>query len=123
MCIEEFGMKEYKKGFIEHVDKEKAENTWIVLNNEEVIATICYYKITDEIAEIKRIYINKNYRGEGIGTYLINMIIEHIKNKGYSIIYLETNDVFKKAIEFYKSYGFTLKDYTNNKYAFEMKLK
>jgi ribosomal protein S18 acetylase RimI-like enzyme len=67
---------------------------------------IALRKISDSICEMKRLYVNDEYRGLGIGKKLIMMIIEEARKLHYSYIRLDTLPSMKKAQELYMTLGF-----------------
>ena len=62
---------------------------------------------------INNIIVVKEHRGEGIGTGLINRVVDYYKNKGFSNINLVTNEF--QAPTFYKKCGFELEFVRENK--------
>ena len=60
----------------------------------------------DAISELKRMYVNKNYRGQGLGKRLLIKSIEVGKELGYKKMRLDTLPTMKAAIGLYKKMGF-----------------
>lgn len=67
---------------------------------------IALRRISDDICEMKRLFVQKNYRGLGIGKKLIVMIIEEARELKYSYIRLDTLPTMQKAQELYESLEF-----------------
>lgn len=63
-------------------------------------------KISEEICQMKRLYIRDAFRGLGIGRKLVSMIIEEAKGMGYSYIRLDTLPTMQEAQKLYTSFGF-----------------
>jgi GNAT superfamily N-acetyltransferase len=63
-------------------------------------------KLEDEVGEIKRMYIRPEYRGQGLGTELLNKLISKAKEFNFSILRLETGDYSTTAHRVYRSAGF-----------------
>lgn len=63
-------------------------------------------KVSENICEMKRLYVRDYYRGLGIGNELITMIIEEARKMNYSYMRLDTLPTMGKAQELYRSYGF-----------------
>lgn len=123
ICVKEHGLTHYKDRIIEHVKNETIMKRWILLDKSKIIATICYTERNKEIAEIKKVYVKKEYRHQGIGTRLLNMVIHHLKNANYFSTYIGTSDHFKYAREIYEKLGFKFKCYEEDGYLLEMKLR
>jgi ribosomal protein S18 acetylase RimI-like enzyme len=56
---------------------------------------------------MKRLFVNNNYKGKGIGKKLVEIIINEGKIKGYEKIRLDTlNNKMETALKIYYKYGF-----------------
>lgn len=87
----------------------------LVYENEQAIACAAYRKIGDAICELKRMYIKPNYRKQGIGQKLVDMLSQKAKQNGYDIIRLDTLDTMLPAISLYRNNGFyTISAYYHN---------
>ncbi|MBI3380062.1 GNAT family N-acetyltransferase [Candidatus Gottesmanbacteria bacterium] len=60
------------------------------------------------MAELKRFYIDKNYRGKGYGSQLVDKAIEFCRNNKFHKIILDTWSNFSIASKMYKKRGFKL---------------
>jgi putative acetyltransferase len=79
----------------------------VILNSEgEIIASTGIYRINDKTCELRKMYLLKEYRGIGLGKFLLDHSIEQAKRLGYNKIILETASVLKEAINLYEKYGF-----------------
>jgi len=63
-------------------------------------------KISDEIGEIKRMYIRPFHRGRGYGKQMLNKLLEVGRRFGCSSFLLETSKFMTVAQHIYKSAGF-----------------
>jgi len=59
---------------------------------------------------IEGFFINKEYRGKGIGKMLMNYLFSFVRKKSKNIV-VQVEIINKKAIEFYKNCGFKQKSY------------
>jgi ribosomal protein S18 acetylase RimI-like enzyme len=64
-------------------------------------------EITSEIAEMKRLYIRKEFRGKGLSRELIAGLFSAAKKMNYKAVRLDTLPQMKEAISLYQSLGFT----------------
>lgn len=78
----------------------------IVYDQNTPIACAAYRKIGEGICELKRMYIQPNYRGQGIGQELVKLLCEKAKLNGYNFMRLDTLDSMIPAITLYHNNGF-----------------
>ena len=64
-------------------------------------------KLSNEIGEIKRMYIRPHYRGKGYGKQILNKLLDVGRDFGCSSFVLETSKFMTAAHKIYKSAGFT----------------
>ena len=72
---------------------------------EEIIGYLIFREIEPEI-EILKIGVRKEYQRKGVGTKLIQKLIEIAKEKNISKIFLEVKASNLSAYNFYKKLGF-----------------
>ena len=83
-------------------------NFWAALHDEKVVGTIALISIGDGKGVIRKMFVNKDFRGKeyGIAQSLLNGLIDFCKEKGIKDLYLGTVDILKAAIRFYERNGF-----------------
>ncbi|MGY0374599.1 GNAT family N-acetyltransferase [Clostridium sp. JNZ J1-5] len=67
---------------------------------------IALRNISEDICEMKRLYVRDCYRGLGIGKKLITIVIQEALKINYQYIRLDTLPMMKNAQALYKSLGF-----------------
>lgn len=92
--IEEIYMK--KGGIFEVIENEK----------KEIIGTVALLKIDPNKCKMRKMYVNKKYRNQGLGHILMKRMIKIAKDLGYNEIILETVHTMTAAINLYNKYGF-----------------
>lgn len=75
-------------------------------SNNRIIGTLALYNLGNKIAEIKKMYLHKDYRGLGIGKQSMIYLIELAKKKRYDRLEIETASVLASAIKLYEKFGF-----------------
>ena len=63
-------------------------------------------KYEEKTAELKRMYVRKEYRGQRMGVELLKRSLYMAKELGYEKIRLDTLENMDRAQELYKSFGF-----------------
>ncbi len=75
---------------------------------QSIIGTVGLWRIDDDNVELRKMYLDKNYRGNGLGRYLIEHAIFSACKIGFKHMVLETASVLKEAVALYSRYGFTV---------------
>lgn len=73
---------------------------------EIVLGMVAYYQHSDTRCEMKRLYVRPEGRGYALGDRLIESIMDHAKNSGYTKMVLDTIEPLQAAIHLYKKHGF-----------------
>ena len=75
--------------------------------DEETAGCIALRKFQEDICEMKRLYVRREFRGLGLGKILIEKLIEEARAGGYKKMRLDTlPDKMPKAVGLYTAYGF-----------------
>lgn len=80
----------------------------VVYDGYKPIGCASFKKYDDECAEVKRVYIQEEYRGRGISKILMEMLELSAREKGYTYFILETSELFVQAINLYQSIGYEM---------------
>lgn len=103
--VDEYGFEEHKIGIEKEDNSIYAKvggNFWIAVDEkDEIIGTIAVYKHSDSDIEIKRLYVRKDYRGEGLSKALYEKVMELCRENSFKKIFLGTYDRLENAIYFY----------------------
>jgi GNAT superfamily N-acetyltransferase len=65
-------------------------------------------RLSQDSAEIVRIYLDPKYRGCGYGSKMVDRLIDDARQFGYVRLYLDTGEFMKSAHRIYESYGFEI---------------
>ncbi|MBI9035691.1 MAG: GNAT family N-acetyltransferase [Bacteroidales bacterium] len=95
---------------IVHKQYTKPEGALILIQHPDsnhAIGCVGIRKFDDGVAELKRMYIQPQFRGKGLASKLLSMAIDLCNELNYCKILLDTLDTMKPAIALYKKHGFT----------------
>jgi putative acetyltransferase len=86
---------------------------WVVeqqqpMQQPTIVATSAYrpYNRGANAVEIRKMYLNANVRGQGLGRFLLMQLEQAIQARGYDEIWLETASVLKTAVILYEKSGY-----------------
>ncbi len=82
--------------------------TFLVLeaNNDSIIGAYGLYPMENRTCELRKMYLHKAYRRQGLGKFLLEDALSRARQLGFKTMILETASVLNEAIALYKSYGF-----------------
>lgn len=80
----------------------------IVYNNKEPVAIGCFKKRDDETVEIKRMFVQKAYRGKGLSKQVLYRLEQWAIECAYQYAILETSVRFDTAKNLYLSNGYAI---------------
>ena len=75
-------------------------------DDKKIIGCVGLYPISKERCELRKMYLDKEYRGRGLGKKLLEHSLSSASKLGFSEVVLETATVLKEAIQLYESFGF-----------------
>ena len=63
-------------------------------------------KYSETDVELKRIFVQPEYQGQGVGRQLVSRLIDWAKELGYERMILETGELLKESCALYQKLGF-----------------
>ena len=84
----------------------KNGNILIASYRDKIVATAALLKVNSSLCELTKMAVTEKMQGYGIGKKLLNAMIDHAKNKGYTKVILLTSPKLEYAVRLYKSFGF-----------------
>ncbi|MBA3632812.1 MAG: GNAT family N-acetyltransferase [Acidobacteria bacterium] len=79
---------------------------WIVEEDNKIFATVAIMMLDEKTAELKSLYVHKNFRKQGLGEKLTELAINFARKKGRNKINLWSDTRFTKAHRLYERLGF-----------------
>ena len=110
------GFKDFGFEYLEEYDSDledpkkhyidKGGMFFVLKDDEKIIGTVAIVNKGNKVAELKRLYVDKEYQGKGFGSKLLDTAIAYCKEKGFTKLEFETNKKFTKAHLLYQKRGF-----------------
>ncbi len=104
--------KLYKTWIEKSLSGELADKVFVWKDKNKIVGFVTL-KIKDDEAEIGLIAVSKKVQGQQIGTKLVDACVYYLQKKSISILNVPTQLHNTQACNFYKKYGFTIKNITN----------
>lgn len=84
------------------------DRVWFCEHNNKIIGSLFLQHRENNTAQLRYFYLEKEYRGLGLGKLLMNRYIEFYKECQYDSSYLWTTDELDTAAAIYAKHGFLL---------------
>lgn len=79
---------------------------YLAFCNDEAVGCITLRRLDEKTCEMKRLYVQPQYQGLGIGWQLVQRIIAEAQAIGYTAMLLDTLPFLTEALHLYKKIGF-----------------
>lgn len=82
---------------------------WVLTDNDDVVVGGAGFSMLPYISgccELQKIYLKDEYKGQGFGLKLLQLIVDNARKLGYNKMYLESHDRLDLALKLYVKYGF-----------------
>lgn len=86
------------------------DRVWICENGNIIIAFLLLMHRENNAAQLRYFYIEREYRGIGLGKKLMTLYMAYLKEKGYASSYLWTTKELDVAASLYTRFGFIIKE-------------
>jgi ribosomal protein S18 acetylase RimI-like enzyme len=92
-------------------DKMKKNNFYFVAEDKKIIGCIRASIVDLDLAEIRTLCVDEQYRGKGIAKQLVKTALTCLKKKKMRKVVARTKSDNKEAISLFKSFGFEQEGY------------
>ncbi len=81
---------------------------WVIEKQGKIVGTAAYYpsRRVEKAAEIRKMYLLPEARGQGLGKFLLQELETTIASHGFYYILLETSPLLTEAVKIYESNGY-----------------
>ena len=87
---------------------EKIDSVWLAYDGIHPAGCIACRKKPEGVMEVKRLFIQKEYRGRGISKMLLTALENHARELGYGKLFLDTRITLEPAVSLYRKSGFEI---------------
>lgn len=102
------GGEKQRKQYVQYNTLEDINDVVLLYNDKTAVGCASFKSYDDGIAEVKRVFVRKEYRGKGISKQLMSCLEEQAKNKGFLILILETGAPLVEAMGLYSNIGYKI---------------
>jgi GNAT superfamily N-acetyltransferase len=81
-------------------------NLFVAFSGDKPAGCVALARLTDDICEMRTLFVRPEFRGEGIGRILAQATIDEARTIGYSVMRLDTLDILTSALKMYRAMGF-----------------
>ena len=87
----------------------------VLTDDDKVVGSGAIQRLNNDICELKRMYFLREYRGQGLGFKMTQMLLDFAREAGYKKVRLDTREEMKQALKLYKRLGFyAIESYTDS---------
>lgn len=90
------------------------EAFYCLVDQGDVVGTVALKKIDDKTAELKALYLHRDYRGKGLGSLLMSVSVNEARSRGFKRIMLDSMMKYEDALRLYEKFGFEKTDRYND---------
>ena len=100
------GGEENRAQYIPYNALDDIHDVLVAYENDIPIGCASFKRYDDGSAEVKRVFVQEEYRCKGIGQMLMESLEQLAKDKGYSCLILESGEPLAAAMRLYRSLGY-----------------
>ena len=79
---------------------------WLAWQDNQAVGCVALRPFEGDVAEVKRLFVQPEYTGEGIGKKLMQRVMNEARIRNYHSLYLDTLARLEPALQLYKALGF-----------------
>jgi len=108
-CLEELvGGKFDRSQYTQYNQTDDIHDVILVYDQNEPVGCVSYKKYDSETAEVKRVFIRLQYRGQGISKIMLKKLEMRAVEQGYRAFILEAGELLVSAMKLYEALGYVI---------------
>ena len=100
------GGEENRSDYVKYNKLDDIHDVVIAYDKYVPVCSASFKRYDDEHAEVKRVFVKKEYRGQGISIELMKMLEERARKKGFKYFILESGEPLVAAMSLYRKIGY-----------------
>ena len=100
------GGKKQREGYDQYNKLEHIHDVYVIYDKELPVGCAAFKYYEEGVAEVKRVYVRPEYRGQGLSKLLMEQVESKAKEQGYQKLILETGKPLKAAQGLYTKMGY-----------------
>ena len=100
------GGEENRSEYIQYNKLDDIRDVVIAYDKNVPVGCASFKRYDNENAEVKRVFVKKEYRGQGISIELMKMLEERAREKGFKYFILESGEPLIAAMALYRKIGY-----------------
>ena len=102
------GGEEKRSEYIQYNKLDDIHDVVMAYDKDVPVGSASFKRYDDENAEVKRVFVKKEYRGQGISLELMKMLEERAREKGFKYFILESGEPLAAAMALYRKIGYKI---------------
>ena len=104
----------FDNAFSEHTLRKEIEAGWGFVAVDEEVVGYALVRESDDLADLTRLAVRKDRQGQGIGTHLLSLVLENVRN-----VMLCVRKENQRSLALYKAHGFSVVGYIDNSWVMQ----
>lgn len=100
------GKKFQREKYVQYNQRDSIHDVILAFHDGVAVGGGAYKFFDQETAEMKRVYVDPDHRGKGLGRELLFRLEADARMNGFRTMILETGEPLKEAMELYKRAGY-----------------
>lgn len=102
------GGEENRSEYLQYNTLNDIHDVILAYDNNNPIGCASFKHYDEGIAEVKRVFIKKEYRGKGVSKHIMRLLEQRAVDKGYSKLILESGTSLVEAMGLYYKIGYMI---------------